>query len=364
MKNIIESIKKVTQKFNIYSNYKPYSQYMLFGVLMALIPLLIKMNFIFTSSHIYTLGFVFIYAIAALGLNLLLGYSGLISLGTAGFMGLSSYFAGNLTEELGLPFFLSLVISVVIPSFIGLLVGLVSLRIEGYYLAIATLAVAEIFRRIFERFVDFTGGYEGMKANFPNILNRFQLNKDSTYLLIIIFLVILMILTHNFVKSATGRALLTMRGSESAAQAMGIGILKYRLIAFTIATLYASIAGVLYVHFIEGSYPSNWSLTLSLNILAIIIIGGVRSIGGTVIGAFVVYSLSDLLLKNIPFISDVYGLANVITGVLIIVIILFYPNGLIKIIRDASSLLKKQSIIVGKHMRKIIIKRKAVEKNG
>lgn len=355
---MVENIKQVFkkfQKFNVYSNNKPYSQFMLFGLLMISIPLLVKMNIIFIGSNIYTLGFVFIYAIAALGLNLLLGYSGLISLGTAGFMGLSTYFAANLTEELGLPFFLSLIISVIIPSFIGLLVGLVSLRIEGYYLAIATLAVAEVLRRIFEKFIDFTRGYEGMKANFPNIFNQFQLNKDSTYILITIFLVLLMILTHNFVTSATGRALLTMRGSESAAQAMGINILKYRLIAFTIATLYASIAGVLYVHFIEGTDPSKWNLTLSLNILAIIVIGGMRSIGGTVIGAFVVYALSDLLFKNLPFIGDVYGLANVITGVLIIIIILFYPNGLIKIIKDTSILLNKQ---INK-----IIKRKVVDGN-
>jgi branched-chain amino acid transport system permease protein len=307
---------------------KPYVNYLLFGIILVILP------YIVNGSTLLTIGSVIVYAIAALGLNLLLGYSGLISLGTAGFMGLSSYFASYLTKDLNFPFFASLLISVFIPVILGLLVGLVSLRIEGYYLAIATLAVAEILRRIFEKFIAFTGGYVGKTADYPNILNVFMLDREGTYIILVIFLIVIMILTHNLIQSPTGRALLTMRGSDAAAQAMGIDILKYRLIAFALATLYASIAGVLYVHFNELTYPTIWNLGLSLNILAIIIIGGIRSISGTVLGAFVVYSFSDLILKEIPFIGEIPGLSNIIFGVLIIVIILFYPQGLIQIFKN------------------------------
>jgi branched-chain amino acid transport system permease protein len=112
-------------------------------------------------------------------------------------------------------------------------------------------------------------------------------------------------------------------------------------VAFALATMFAAISGVLYVHFIGLSYPTTWILSLSLNILAIIVIGGMRSIGGALLGSFIVYGLSDLVIKNIPVIGDVYGLANMVIGILIIIVILFYPLGLINIFRDVFRLIKK-----------------------
>lgn len=321
---------------------KEYLKYILIGLVFILAPFLQKLGLI-SSSSIIVLGTIMFYSIVGIGLNVLLGYSGLISLGTAGFMGAGAYISAYLTQDLGLPFIISLVISVSIPLIIGLVIGLISLRIEGYYLAIATLGVAEIFRQVFVELDFFTGGFSGKNAGYPNFL-FFKLDRMSTYILIGIFLIAILIITHNIVYSKSGRALLTMRGSEAAAQAMGINLLKYRLLAFGIATLYSAIGGVLYVHFIRFAYPSAWNINLSLQILAVIVIGGMRTINGPIVGSIIVFGVPELILKQLPIIGNIDGLAYVFTGLLIILVILFYPHGLIYLSHDIKKLWKKEKV--------------------
>jgi len=321
---------------------KTYTKYFAVGLAFIIAPFLQKAGLI-SSSSIIVLGTVMFYAIVGIGLNVLLGYSGLISLGTAGFMGLGAYISAYLTQDLGLPFLLSLIISVGIPLIIGLVIGLISLRIEGYYLAIATLGVAEIFRQVFVELDFFTGGFSGKNAGYPDLI-FLNLDRFWTYILIAVCLIGLMVVTHNIVYSRSGRALLTMRGSEAAAQAMGISLLKYRLLAFGIATLYAAIGGVLYVHFIRFAYPSGWNVNLSLQILAVVVIGGMRTIIGPIIGSFVVFGIPELVLKQLPIIGNIDGLAYIFTGILIIVVILFYPNGLIYLGHDIKTLFNKEKV--------------------
>lgn len=323
-------------KKNIFQKH-PAIGFILFGLLLALIPTLAEMG-IMKNGYVTTIGGTLIYAIAALGLNILLGWSGLISLGTAGFMGLAAYMSAYLTVDLNLPFEVSFFLAVLIPTLIGILVGLVSLKIEGLYLAIATLAVAEVLRKTFEELGKYTGGFSGKSADYPTLLGLFELDRTTMFYFIIFVLVIIMILTSNMMNGRLGRALNAMRGSEAAAQAMGVNLLTHRLIAFALATIFASVAGVLYVHFVKFSYPSTWSLAMSLNFLAIIIIGGLRSIYGTVLGAFIVYAVPDMFLKQIPFFED---LSYVLNGVLIILVIIFYPNGLISIGYDIRKLFRK-----------------------
>lgn len=322
--------KRENKLISIFKIKKPYSSFILFGLLLALLPLLVKVGVI-KYSYLTTIASILIYSIVALGLNLLVGYSGLVSLGTAGFMGLGTYLAAFITADLGLPFELSLLISVAVPMIIGIFTGLVSLRIEGYYLAIATLAISEILRKVFVEFDVITNGFSGKQAAYPELLGFIKLNRNSTFILIVVFLVGVMIITHNIINSYTGRALSTMRGSEPAAQAMGINIFKYRLLSFALAVGYAALGGVLYVHFVKYTYPNAWTLIFSLNILAVILIGGIRSIWGTVIGAFVVFGVPDLILKRLPLIGGIDGMAYIFNGILIIVVILFYPTGLVSI---------------------------------
>lgn len=317
----------------------PIAKIVLVSLITMTIPTLTKIG-ILPSNYVIVIAGVVIYGIAALGLNVLLGYSGLISLGTAGFMGLGAYLSAYFTREMGLAFEISLILSVIIPTLLGVLVGLVSLKIEGLYLAIATLAVAEVLREIFIQFDAFTGGASGSSASYPNILfNNFKLNRSSTFVLIVFIAMIVVILVHNFLSGYVGRAFNAMRGSEHAARAMGVNIFKYRLITFALATALAALAGVLYVHIIRLSFPSSWTFNTSLDILAVIVIGGFRSIPGTFIGSFFVYGLNELLFKNISFLAD---FAYIIKGVLIIIIIMYYPHGSIQILDDIKKLFKKK----------------------
>lgn len=328
---------KLIQK---YKKGKPYTDYLLFGVLLLLLPLFVEIGFL-KYSYLTTIASILIYSIVALGLNLLVGYSGLVSLGTAGFMGLGTYLAAYVTADLGLPFELSILISVAVPMIIGIFTGLVSLRIEGYYLAIATLAISEILRKVFVEFAIVTNGFSGKKGGYPELLGIIELGRNGTFILIVVFLVAIMIITHNLINSYTGRALSTMRGSEPAAQAMGINIYKYRLLSFAVAVGYSALGGVLYMHFIKYTYPNAWTLTLSLNILAVIIIGGIRSIPGTILGSFIVFGVPDLILKRIPIIGGIDGAAYIFNGVMIILVILFYPIGLIHIKDDIKKFISK-----------------------
>lgn len=195
----------------------PYLRYIIFGVVICLLPLLAKSG-IMPSSFLVNLGGVIIYSVVALGLNLLLGYSGLISLGTAGFMGMGAYISGYLTESVELPFLLALFIAIIVAAVIGILVGFVSLRVAGIYLAIATLCVSEILRKTFEELDQFTNGFSGLTASYPSFFGH-TLSREATFILLTVILVLIMMLTHNLVNGQMGRALHAMRGSEVAAQA-------------------------------------------------------------------------------------------------------------------------------------------------
>ncbi len=327
---------------------KSYIQYIVFGLLLMTLPILQQNDIIFTNSSITVIGTVLFYSVVGIGMNVLLGYSGLISLGTAGFMGLGAYLTGYFSDTLGLNFILSIFLAMIIPTILGAIVGLISLRLEGFYLAIATLGVAEALKVVFIELVWLTGGFSGLQTGYPNIFADMefmgrQTPKIMTYYFIVIVLVILLIVTHNFINSATGRALLTMRGSQAAAQAMGINLLRYKLFAFCVATLYTALGGALYMAFIRSAYPASWNLNLSLQILAVVVIGGVRTIPGPIFGAFIVFGIPELVFKNVPFLSSIDGLPYIFTGLLIIIVILFYPNGLIYIGNDIKKLFTKKS---------------------
>ncbi len=282
-------------------------QFVAFGLVLLILPPLASSGIMMTST-LSTLGFTLIFAIVAMGLNLLLGYSGLISLGTAGFMGLGAYLASYVQDDLGLGFWLALLAALVIPTLIGVLVGVVSLRVRSIYLAIATLFISEILLKTFEQAEWFTHGTAGKQSHYPVILGV-QADRAIVFGVIVAALVLVMMLTHNIVHGQLGRALHAMRASEVAAQAMGVNVLKYKLFAFAVATMYAGLAGALYLFFLKSSYPSTWNLFLSLNVIAMVVVGGLRSIYGTVAGAFVIFAVPELVLKQLPVIGDVAGAA-------------------------------------------------------
>jgi len=302
-----------------------YLQYLFVGVLFALPAILpgVPTALVTTSaSMVYT-------AIAGLGINVLLGYSGQISLGHAAFMGLSAYLSAYLTKQMNLPFLLALVIAVLAPLLIGLVLGAIAVRLEGFYLAIATLGFGEILRQLFIEMDWFTGGFSGAAAAYPKVFGV-QFTKNGTYLFMVALLVVLMMLVYNLVHSSTGRAMIAMKSSQSAAQAMGVNIFKYKLISFAISSVFAGLAGVCYVHFFRRADPTVWTSVLSLNLIALVVIGGAATVGGAVVGAVVMHGLPELL-KAMPVIGEIPGVPLLIVGFLMIAILMFYPKGLINI---------------------------------
>lgn len=302
----------------------PLAQIALVGVLLTAVQFL-ALNGLISSAFAYALGNTLIYAIVAIGFCLLLGYSGLASLGTAGFIGLGSYVAFYLIEGMGAPYIVALLVTLAVSITIGVIVGFISLRIEGIYLAIMTLALAEIIRSLLMVLK------ATIKININNImLFGVNVNEKAVYLLITATFFILMVLTSNLIRSPVGRAMLAMKDSTSASQAMGISLMKYRLLAFVISTVYAAVGGLLYMMYVRNMTTSTstlLTLSTSLNILGAVIIGGAKSLWGTTFGTFIIYGLQSMFLSKIRFFVDHPAFITMITGLLIILVVMFFPGG-------------------------------------
>lgn len=309
----------------------PYFGFVVLGLVLLLadgLSLLGVISGSLMSSIILTV----IYAVVGLGFSLLLGFGGLASLGTAAFVGLGSYLLGFFCGKLGLPFLLTFLIAIGVAIVLGAVVGFISLRIEGMYLAIITLGLSEIMREIFKSFTAFTEGVDGF------VFRNFQLfgkpaSDFAVDVIVIVTFVLLILCTINIIKSPTGRALLAMKNSDSAAQSMGIGLMKYRLLAFVLSTIYAVVGGLLYMMHVKFSIPSTWTLDFSLNILAAVVVGGAQSITGILLGTFMIFGMNVSVLANIPFFQQYPNATWILSGLLIIVVTMFYPGGLIRLLQ-------------------------------
>lgn len=330
--NIMNAERKA--KFNSIKNH-PYFGFVIITFLMLIVQLLRVIGLDIPVALLRAFGYTMIYVIIALGFSILLGYAGLASLGTAGFVGVGTYIVGHLTKNYEMSIFLIVLITVVGAILIGTVVGFISLRIEGMYLAIITLGLSQILNEIFKNATSITNGTNGLSLGGIVIFNQaIQIDHNVIFVAIAVIMLFIMIITLNLMKSPTGRALLAMRNSQSAAQAMGVSIFKYRLLAFITSTVYALLGGVLYMTYVGFSIPSSWSLGFSLNILAAVIVGGSQSIYGIVLGTFMIFGLNLAVLQNIPLFQENPAISVVFNGLLIIVVIMLYPGGLIKLIRS------------------------------
>ena len=325
---------------NLFKTSYPF-RFILFGLLLTTIPLFSELG-IMRNSTVRTFGYVVIFTVVALGLNLLLGFSSLVSLGSAGFMGLGAYIFVFFSNNIYDGFFVATIVTIIITAGIGALIGLLSVRVEGIYLAIGTLFIGEIFLQVFKSVDWFTGGYSGAKIHhiqFNLIVTEITLSRNMTYVFSVFVLVLVMIAIYNLINSRTGRALMAMSRSEHAAQAMGVSIIKYRLIAFITATVLATIGGILYVSYYKYVGPDGWNLSLSLIIIAMVVVGGFKSIFGTALGAFIIYAIPELYLKDL--FSSNPQFSAIFAGILIIVVIMFYPHGAIYLGVDIKKLYHK-----------------------
>lgn len=315
----------------------PMYHFILFGILIIVIGFL-AINKILPYSLASGLATTFAYSIASIGFCLLMGYSGLASLGTGGFIAIGTYSIYYVMGVAGLPFIMALIVSIIIAVLIGIIVGFISLRIEGIYLCILTLGLSEILRNLFIVIQDTI-------TNTKFYLFGITIPRNASIYIVTVFLVIVMIITQNIINSPTGRAMLAMKNSSSAAQAMGISLLKYRLLAFVICTVYAALTGLMLMIVVRSAMASDasgfYALITSLNILAAVIIGGYRSVWGAVFGTFIMYGLQSVVLSRVQFLVENPVIITFISGILVILVVMFYPGGAAQLLTEAKNAVKK-----------------------
>ncbi len=275
------------------------------------------------------------YYLAGLGFALLLGYGGLASLGTGAFVGIGAFGLHYLYRHMEMPLTLAIVGAVLLAIAVSLIFGFVSLRISGMYLAIVTMGLSQIIIEIISNISVYasktTGGFlsgEGPRRPLEFLGMRFEAN--STLFFIAFFVVLGMVVVHNLINSPTGRALLSMKNSETAAQTMGINLIKYRLFAFTISGIFGTLAGILSLMFVRNASTNQIGLTFALNVLAAVVIGGTKSIWGILLGTFVIFGLNLAVLQPL----NLGNYSIIINGILIIIVVMFYPGGLIQLFTD------------------------------
>jgi branched-chain amino acid transport system permease protein len=244
--------------------------------------------------YIGEITWVFIYGICGVSLMVLVGYTGLISLGHAAFLGIGAYAHAYLLQH-GLPWVASVAIAVLITTACGVIVGLPALRMTGIYLAIATLAFAVIIQEVFTRWESVTGGFAGMAVDKPMIFGvRFN-DEASFYYLCAALLGLTILLTKNLLRSPTGRAWVAIRDSEIAAQSMGVHLALYKSVAFAYSAALMGLAGALFAHKIAYLAPDIFSILFSIQMLLLVIVGGLGSLQGAVFGAIFVALLPPII---------------------------------------------------------------------
>jgi branched-chain amino acid transport system permease protein len=291
---------------------------------LVLIALAAVLPFAVSDYHAFELTLVMIYAIAVLGLNILTGYNGQISLGHGGFFAVGAYTAAILMHRYGVPYWATLPPAALICFALGVLFGLPALRFEGPYLALVTLAMAVATPQLLKYFDSWTGGQQGINLVKPAAPASLGIDRDRwLYLVVLAVLLIAMRLAANMLHGRTGRALVAIRDHPIAAAAMGINAARYKTLAFGTSTLFTGVAGALSAIVIGFVAPESFSLFLSLSFLVGSAVGGIATIGGAIVGG--------LFIEFVPnFASDISDAAPwAIYGLAMLLFMYAMPRGVV-----------------------------------
>ncbi|WP_027715805.1 branched-chain amino acid ABC transporter permease [Desulfuromonas sp. TF] len=276
------------------------------------------------------------YGIAALGLNIVVGFTGQISLGHAAFFGLGAFTSAWLSNTSGIPVFFCIPLAGLMTMAIGLIVGIPAGRIKGLYLAIATLASQYILEDFFARADWFTGGSAGAMAN-PFSVFGFVMNTDRSYFYVVLFYVVVMyLLGANLLRTRDGRAFVAVRDHYLSAEIMGINLNKYRILSFGISSFYAGIGGALFGHYLGFVSAEGFTILLSIQFLGMIIIGGLGSVMGAMLGTVFMVLLPEVMEFGVHLVgSNSTALTQALAyikemaiGLAIILFLIFEPDGL------------------------------------
>ena len=277
------------------------------------------------------LTFALIYAIVGLGLMLLAGFTGQFSLGHAAVLGVGAYTQAVLTG-MGWPFMLSLACAAGLSAAVGVVVGLPALRVKGIYLGMATLSFGFIVEEVFARWESVTGGNAGKHLVPPEIWGFKFESTESFYFLCLVIAVVCTLAILNLLRSPTGRAFVAIRDSEISAQSMGIHLAHYKTLSFSLSAAFAGIGGALYAHKLQFISPDQFSILQSIDLLLMIVIGGLGSVHGAFLGAIFIISMPQVISLSKDWLPDAIGqapgLQAVVYGVVLVAFVLFEPMGL------------------------------------
>jgi len=277
------------------------------------------------------LTYIFILGIAGIGLMLLVGYTGQVSLGHAAFLGIGAYANAYLISK-GVPFLVSFPLAGLAAALAGVAIGIPTLRMTGIYLAIATLAFAIIVEHVFANWNTVTGGFDGLPVDPPDLFGYELLEPGELYYLALLVLVLILGAAANLLRSPTGRAMVAIRDSEISAQSMGVNLAWTKTVAFAVSAGFTGLAGALYGHYVSYLAPDNFNILFSIQLLLLVVVGGIGSLHGAIYGAVFLGALPQAIAIARDYLPDslaqMPGLEPGIFGVILVLFILFEPFGI------------------------------------
>lgn len=299
-----------------------------YGLLLVVALLL---PYLLGTFYIGELGAVYIFAIAGVGLMLLTGYTGLVNLGHAAFLGIGAYTNAVLLTA-GWPYLLTLPASAILAAIAGVAIGIPTLRMSGLYLAIATLAFGQIVAAVLEKWDSVTHGFNGLPVPTPDIFGVQIQGASGVYYTSLVLLVLVLWVAANILRTPFGRALVAIRDSEVSARSMGINVAVYKTIAFAVSAAMAGLAGALFAQYVNFLAPNSFDVLLSVQFLTIVFVGGIGSLQGVIYGALFVRLLPQaiaLVRDDLPGnIGHLPGLEPSLFGLILVLTILFQPAGI------------------------------------
>lgn len=273
-------------------------------------------------------------AIIAMGLGLLMGYAGQISLGHAAFFGLGAYSSGILTGQYSLSPIWGIICGIILAGSIAFLIGKPTLRLKGHYMAVATLGIGEIFYIIFNELIPLTGGPSGLSGIPLLTIWGEPLEGIKFFYLVWTILLLLLIFSLNLINSRIGRAWRALHGSELGALTLGVDVPRYKVQIFVLSAVYASLAGSLYAHFVTFISPGCFGLMFSILLLMMVVVGGAETIWGAILGAGVLTFLPEYLRGLEDFEVLAYG-------AILMAVLFFMPRGILYTLKQILETKKK-----------------------
>jgi branched-chain amino acid transport system permease protein len=294
-----------------------------YGVVLLVAAIVVALPYVVSSSFYLRIGaLVFIFSLAVLGLNLLMGFAGQVSLGHAGFFGIGAYAVAVLPTHFAVPSWIALLIGVVVAALLAFVIGRPILKLKGHYLAVATLGMGILIAMVFTNEARFTGGPDGMPVPRLVLFGWTARGSLTWYWISGVTLVLAVLLAVNLIDSPTGRALRAIHDSEVASRVLGIDVARYKLIAFVLSAVYAAVAGA-YLALFDGLVtPATAGFLRSIELLVMAVLGGLGSILGSIVGAAILTVLPQVL-------TVFHDYEHIALGAIMILFMIFLRAGIV-----------------------------------